>query len=308
MKKKNGKGERRKAKGNNASSHGGFTLIEVVVATAILALIFSIVFGSFFYTINNAEEQEERASIYHRANFILNNISQNISSAYVPLATLVESEKAAESTQSAAEEETLSVFVGNDETAEESDTDSLSAFSTNPRFGASPGGGGFAYVTYEVVPSEEAGEEQLFTDNNNPFLLRCAVQPSTVAHSAEEADDEESPNWQWTLNVRSFNAEYFDGTEWLKEWSYEEKETLPTAVKVEVELADSKGDIYPFSTIAVIHVNTMLDEPSQEAEGTETADEDQEERATEGSQAEGAASSTASETGQPAENAGSSTQ
>ncbi|MBI5118603.1 prepilin-type N-terminal cleavage/methylation domain-containing protein [Candidatus Poribacteria bacterium] len=282
----------------------GFTLIEVVVATAILAVIFSIVFGSFFYTINNAEEQEERASIYHRANFILNNISENISSAYVPLSTLKsesqESENATVLTQPAEEEETQPVFAGKDASDKEADTDSLSAFTTNPRFGESAKGGGFAYIKYEVVSAEEAGEDEFPGDENNPFFLRCSVESPFFSKETEELD-EETRTWDWELSVRSFSVEYSDGSDWLNEWSYEEKKALPRAIKVEIELADSSGASYPFSTIAPVHVNTVLEEPSEETgeEGDET-EQTQEEAGTESNQTGATSTSTGAQTGSSA--------
>jgi prepilin-type N-terminal cleavage/methylation domain-containing protein len=289
-------------------SGSGFTLIEVVVATAILALIFSIVFGSFFYTINNAEEQEERASIYHRANFILNNISENISSAYVPLSTLKsesqESENATVLAQPAEEEEeTQPVFAGKDASDKEADTDSLSAFIANIRFGGSANGGGFVYVKYDVVSADEAGEEEVFSDVNNPFLLRCSVESPFFSKETEELD-EQAQTWDWELSVRSFSVEYSDGAGWLNEWSYEEKKELPMAIKVEIELADSSGASYPFSTIAPIHVNTVLGEPAGETgEEEDETEETPKEAGTESSQTEATSTSTATQSGTTKESA-----
>ena len=57
--------------------HSGFTLLEVLVAVTLLVMISSIVFGTFFYTINNAEQLEERATLYHSASFILESISRS---------------------------------------------------------------------------------------------------------------------------------------------------------------------------------------------------------------------------------------
>ncbi|UCD56584.1 MAG: prepilin-type N-terminal cleavage/methylation domain-containing protein [Candidatus Hydrogenedentota bacterium] len=238
-------------------SSGGFTLIEILVATAILAIIFSIIFGTFFYTINNAEEQQERAAIYHRASFILNNISQNVSSAYVPFGGNYRGD-----------ENEKSVFLGSDVSLEDSDMDSLSTFTTNPRFGTRGIVEGTAYVSYEVASGGGIGEADWLRDDNNPLLLKCALE-----HLQLKSEDEDAERVQWTQNIRSLNIEYFDGSDWIQEWSYEDQGALPNAVKAELELADSNGESYAFSTIAHVHVNTLLEEPAEETEEAEETGE-----------------------------------
>jgi len=100
--------------GKKASVSNGFTILEVLVAVTILATIFTLVFATFFYTVNNAEEQEQRAALYHKAGFILNNIAQNASSAYIPFAGHI------------AEEETeQSIFLGTGALDSSSPVDSL---------------------------------------------------------------------------------------------------------------------------------------------------------------------------------------
>ncbi len=252
-----------KASVNKRAACEGFTLIEILVAITILAMIFSIIFGTFFYTVRNAEEQEERAAIYHRANFILSNISRNVSSAYVPFAGSY-----------SPEDDDQSVFLGTDTLIENSDADSLSAFTTNPRFGTRAMPGETARVSYEVVRAQDLEDAELFGDENNPFVLKCTVEPLLLKSEDEEATP------QWSLNIRSLNLEYSDGADWLQEWKYEDQGVLPDAVRVALELADSNGDTYTFSTIAHVEVNTLLEQPmeppAQEPEETEETEETKE--------------------------------
>jgi general secretion pathway protein J len=227
----------------------GFTLIEVLVAVTILAMIFSILFGTFFYTVKNAEEQEERAAIYHKANFILNNINQNVSSAYIPFGGQYKSD----------EDEEKPVFSGTDAANGDTPGDALSIFTTNPRFAAPSLAGEIAYVSYETT--EEATEEApVLHDENNPLTLRCTVTPLLTGAEEEGA----AP--QWAINIHSLDFQFFDGEDWVSKWDFKEQESLPSALKAVLEIADSGGTIYSFSTIAQIHANAVLEETKTTAE------------------------------------------
>ncbi len=235
----------------------GFTLIEILVTVAILAVIFSIIFGTFFYTVNNAETQEERAAIYHRASFILNNISQNLASACVPFAGNYSEEN-----------NDRKIFVGTKNSTGDTPADSLSLFTTNPRFASPSMAGEIAYVSYEVT-STPSGEPGSFEDKNNPLTLKCTVEPLFL-----KSTDEAGGGAQWEQNIRSLSIEYFDGSNWVTEWSYTDEKALPAAARATLELADSDGNTYSFSTTACVQVDTTIEEQLEPStEGTTQEDQ-----------------------------------
>jgi len=238
----------------------GFTLIELLVAIVLLAMIFTMVFGTFFYTINNAEQQEERAAIYHRVSFILNNLSQNMSSAYVPLSSLYLDEDNGDP-----------AFFVEDLQIEDADADSYSAFTTNARFGGSQAAGEIAYVSYQVMNSQDVEMDEWLKDENNPLVLTCTLEPLW----AQPEEDGQKP--RWTQNIRSLNFEFFDGSEWLQEWDYEDQGILPEAVKIQLEVADSDDLTYAYSTTTRVHVNALIEEPPDEEEIEEIEEVDEEE-------------------------------
>ena len=239
----------------------GFTLIEVLVAVTILAIIFTIVFGTFFYTVNNAEEQEERAALYHRASYILNDISQTVSSAFVPFGGEYPPD----------EEDEKPVFLGEMNPVVEQEISSLSVFTTNRFYSARGDIQDIAYVSYEVAESGDIDYIGWVEDENNPLVLKCKVETLFLN---PESEDEEKP--LWALNISSLDIEYFDGSDWLSTWDYEEKKALPVAVKVNLELADSNALPHSFSTIAFVHVNTLLEEVPEDV-GTELIENNQQE-------------------------------
>ena len=62
----------------------GFTLVEVMVAASILALIMAIIYGAFAGSVKTMEISTEGGDCYRKARLILNHIAQEISCAYLP--------------------------------------------------------------------------------------------------------------------------------------------------------------------------------------------------------------------------------
>ena len=62
----------------------GFTLVEVLVAAAILALIISIIYGAFAGSIKTMEISTEGGEVYRKARVVLYRMAQEISCAYLP--------------------------------------------------------------------------------------------------------------------------------------------------------------------------------------------------------------------------------
>jgi prepilin-type N-terminal cleavage/methylation domain-containing protein len=249
----------------------GFTLIEILVAVTILAMIFAIIFGTFFYMIQNTEKQEERAQIYQRASFILNNISQNVASAYIPfLRKSVSEETDTTDITDTIEDSEPPVFLGTTAEDENEPVDSLSLFTANPRFAAPTLAGEIASVAYSVAEEEDNDDSLSITDQNNPIALTCTVAPVITGGTAEDG------SFLWTMNITSLKLEYFDGEEWTSEWSYEEQDALPAAVKVALAIADSEGNPHTFSTVAAIPVNTPLHETEVGSTEEEQQEEEQE--------------------------------
>lgn len=225
----------------------GFTLIEVLVAVTIVAMIFTLVFGTFFYMVDNAEEQEERAALYHRAAYILNDISRTVSSACLPFGGIYTDKNLKES-----------VFLGKVEQTDDYEAASLSTYTTNPFYGTQGEIQDTLHVSYQVVHSRDMNSINWIGDENNPLVLMCYVESLF-----SDSDDDDPKQPAWMLNIRSLNIEYSDdGSSWIADWDYEELGALPEAIRIELELGDSRGATYTFSTMAVIHVNTELEEAS----------------------------------------------
>ena len=256
------------------SGISGFTILEVLVAVTILAMMATIVFSVFFYTITNAEQLEERAALRHRAGFILGDISRTVSSAYAPYGGAY-----------VGEEDGRPIFLGMGDPFGEDSAGSLGVFTTNPRLAAGTQSAGIAFVSYELIESVDVEQAPgWIAEENNPLVLLCAVEPILAI-----GDGEAGSFTSWALNVHSLNLEYFDGLEWAPEWNYEEREGYPDAVKIDLELRDSNDEGLTYSTVAYVHANTPLEEPLEDALAGEEPEEEEEEEGEEtGEEGEGA--------------------
>jgi len=67
---------------------GGFTLLEVLVAVFIFAIVVTTIFGSFNLVIGNAGEIEKNTNLYEIGKNCLNRIQSDIHSLFIPLVPL----------------------------------------------------------------------------------------------------------------------------------------------------------------------------------------------------------------------------
>ena len=66
----------------NASDTRGFTLIEILIAVSILAVVLSTIFASYTGTFSIIEETESQADIYGMARIAMERIQEDLESAY----------------------------------------------------------------------------------------------------------------------------------------------------------------------------------------------------------------------------------
>lgn len=70
---------------NNCKEQTGFTLLELMVALAILAVIFSIIFKAYTDTYRNIDIAENQARIYDMARTAMIRIMEDLESTYIPI-------------------------------------------------------------------------------------------------------------------------------------------------------------------------------------------------------------------------------
>ena len=139
----------------------GFTLVEVLISAAILALIVSMLYAAFASSVKTMEIGAEGGEVYRKAGVVLNRMAQEISCAQLP------SEQGDTGAQYA--------FIGEDKTEEDVPQDTLTFIST-----AQPLKGpllGVKRVGYYIAPDSETDKPCLFMkEDTTPDLSNSTAQ------------------------------------------------------------------------------------------------------------------------------------
>jgi type II secretion system protein J len=187
----------------------GFTLLEIMIAVSILAIIVLVLYGSFSTVVNSVERVDEDQVQLRIADFLVSHFEQNISGAYLaPFGVAAQGVE----------------FIGED--AEETDgrqVDTLTFYTTAARMGGGALPGDTKQVAYALIEGDDG--RHMFTVYEKPRLLLPMRDDSGGDWSGQP---------QWTVPMASLDFQYYDGSEWLYEWNSGRMGRLPRAVKIEV--------------------------------------------------------------------------
>jgi len=229
----------------------GFTLIEVMVATAIVGLVLVTVYGAVARTVASKNHAEERAELYAAGREAVLKMADEIEGALSPAGGRNVG------------------FVGVPGT-ERVPTDAVQFDVVIRRvFGVSQGRGGRALVSYSLDPLK---------DRPNLFALRRQEQLLTDP-AAEDVDpdagDVEEPAAPTAFaaylldQVAGLRFRYLDpeNGQWLDAWDTTVARAglaprgLPGAVEITLFLADPRGAIHDFGTIVDLPLANLVPTP-----------------------------------------------
>jgi general secretion pathway protein J len=238
-------------------SRRGFTLIEIMIATAILGIILMTVYGVLSRAIYAKNHSEERADLYASGREAVLKMADELESALPPTAGRDIG------------------FVGISGT-DRVPTDSVQfAAVIRRQFGPTQTRGGRAMVSYSLDPAKDVPnlfalrrQEQLLTeaqpddlDAANPDA--AAAAPAAAAPIALAA---------YVLDqVAGLRFRYLDPAtgEWVDAWDTgadpppgQPARGLPGAVEITLFLADNSGGIHDFGTIVDLPLANLMPTPS----------------------------------------------
>lgn len=203
----------------------GFTLLEVMIAAAILAVIMAVVYGSFSGSLKTMEVAEQSGEAYRKARIILSRIVQEISCAYLPSGQDLSDINYA--------------FIGEDKEEDGLPRDTLHFISTSfPFKGKSRG---LKEVGYYITLDPQTDEPTL--------VVREETAPN--GRSDEGGRSYGLGSGIWGLSFEYYDAE---GREW-KRWdstSPDHEWSLPRMVKISLVFKDERGEIVALTTKAHI--------------------------------------------------------
>ncbi|MGD9158759.1 MAG: type II secretion system protein [Desulfobacteraceae bacterium] len=130
---------------NSPKGQTGFTLLEIIVALAIFAVIFSLIFRAYTGTYRNIDIAETQAEIYEMARTTLIRIVEDLESTYIP-----------KDSNDPQENENKESFVGQKDFIEDRRADRLRFFSkSHIDISESPVEGGDAKIVYYPLEKED---------------------------------------------------------------------------------------------------------------------------------------------------------
>jgi general secretion pathway protein J len=205
----------------------GFTLVEVMVAASILALIMAIIYGAFAGSLKTMEICTEGSDVYRKARLILNRITEELSCAYLP-----------------AEQDIPGIqyaFIAEDRQEEDVPQDTLHFISTAlPLKGPSTG---LKEVGYYITLDPETDEPVL--------VMREDTTPDD--HPDEGGGSYLIGVGIWGLDFTFYDARGRDWERWDSTASIFAGK-LPECVKISIFFKDEQGEPFSLTTTALITV------------------------------------------------------
>lgn len=217
----------------NLRGREGFTLLEILLAMFIFAIVLSTLYTAYTGTFRNVDETESQADIYRMARIALERIAEDLESAYTP-PWAVSPETGGENLQPAA-------FVGEDAQISDRSADTLLLFSrAHLVFDEEEVDTTIARISYDVRQSEE-GEEV--------FVLYRSDTPGF-----EEGPEQGTGGLILCDGLHGVNFTYYDdqgrGYDRWDSKSEEFKGRLPVMVSIVLEFVNDRNPEAPLKFVS----------------------------------------------------------
>jgi prepilin-type N-terminal cleavage/methylation domain-containing protein len=216
---------------NSKYAKKGFTLIEILVAVAIIATIVSMVYGSYFATSKSAQVCKKRIAMSQQGRKLLGKMAQQIRCSYAGSFKTSTTHAGKGSLKNEETQENItSYFVGN---SGEMDGEILKLV-----------------TTYSILEEKTPG---LFE-----VIYKFDKRTGTLLLSQErfvDAPDSyfEKKNWQPLVeNIENIELAFSDGHQWQNTWDFKEQKKLPCAVKIDITFEDENYQQYRYGTTEYI--------------------------------------------------------
>ncbi len=202
----------------------GFTLLELLVALGILALLMAILYQTFAAMINVTEKVEEETEIYRMARLGLSIMTEELRSTYW------------------SQDRANTLFIGTDEEQLGQPADSLTFTAlSRHRYGEGSEGPELATLRYFL---ETASFESASGGEEEPRLILIhEEETNSLSLSADSLQQSELGEMVWGFNLR-----YLDKKTWVDSWDAGEQKRLPRAVEIRLTFKDRRGQEYEFFT------------------------------------------------------------
>jgi len=211
----------------------GFTVVEILVAVALIATILSMVYGSYFATSRSAQVCQARIDMCDQGRTALDQMARQIRCAYA--GTMAED---TDSRESGTQQRRI---------VQEGDA---SYFNGNP---SAPNGEILRFVTTNGFVEAKEKPANGLSEMTYRFDRRAGVLSLSRERFIGTAKKAKARNWRPIAeNIERVELEFFDGRQWLRRWDFGDKKNLPYAVRIEIGCEDKDNQRYDYGTVAYI--------------------------------------------------------
>ncbi|NIA15839.1 MAG: prepilin-type N-terminal cleavage/methylation domain-containing protein [Nitrospiraceae bacterium] len=223
----------------------GFTLLEVLIAISILAMIVAVVYVTLVATVNATEEARLVAEELRLRQFLARSFTNNLSTVFTDPGL----------------EDKRYVFLGATESGSGGEMDTLEFTSSSPMVGVSSPPGALKRVRYGAATDEPAEGDMLpgrddeladaFASGPHLEASETPINESAPPQSGSATDTDFLPEFDldgedaqsWSVPISSFDLAYFDGEEWVEEWDSRELGRLPWCVRIRINYARTRDEL-----------------------------------------------------------------
>ena len=222
-------------------SRRGFTLLEILVATAVGAIVLLVINATFFGALRLSNTTHDRIAADLEMQRALGIVRRDLAGLMLPggvLAGQLQTTLASSLTQG-----TYGDQVGPDIYTNGGKVDGWNPFSD------------VQMVDYYLAPAADGGK--------NRTLVRAVTRNLLPVQTT-------TPDVQTLLtNVTSATIDYYDGTEWTDSWDSAVTNTLPTAIRIQIVLAGTNPNqtTAPIALVVPVTVSTAASQ-TRAAAGT----------------------------------------
>ncbi len=211
----------------------GFTLIEMLVAVAMVVTIVSMVYGSYSATSKSAEAYKARMTLCDQARSVLQQMARQIRCCYGGAPTdSADPTKAALPKTAALLQSPVNYFKGGPNAP---NGEILHLVTTSALSGEPDLAGGLFDAAYR------------FDKSTRTLFVSCTRFVQTPKGLVEERD------WSPLIeNVDHIELTFFDGRQWIDEWDFTRRKNLPAAVRIDIACRDENRRQCSYGTAAYI--------------------------------------------------------
>ena len=209
----------------------GFTLIEMLVALALVSTIVTMVYGSFTAASRSMDLYSRRMACCERTCLVLRLMARQLRCAYLP----------------SSERQPMP-------TSPQNGAPSASVPATAPQIKPLEASGGIlSFVTTVGVGTGSAGSMAL-----SRVMYRYDPSAGTLSISCEPCvygggRPQDSQSWRPILGgVQSVDMQFYDGRQWRSGWTGGESRALPQSVRIAITVVDERNHPHEFKTMTPI--------------------------------------------------------